>query len=144
MKRRHSVVGRSVIAIGAVVFLAAALAFSAELFSVTNALGGNVAYFDETGDLYLKKTITTNQTSPPIDTSNGGLVIKSGATVVAFIDTSSTDGGEMTIYGSLTENTTPIHSACNIFEVRDGATLVATICDDGDMDLAGEVFPNSI
>jgi len=112
-----------------------------EVLSVRDSSALTLAYFEDSGNLRLKKTLSTGQAS--IDTSNGGFILKDGATVVAYVDTSAGNGGAMKINGSLTTSTTPQTSAGNILEVRDGnGSLVAIVEKDGDMTLKGTKSEN--
>ncbi|HSW02492.1 MAG TPA: S8 family serine peptidase [Sedimentisphaerales bacterium] len=108
----------------------------ASLFSVTGALGGIVAEFDEAGNLILQGRLTTEgECAPP----PGAFVVRGlDRTVVAYIDLS----GNMCIKGLLAERSS-CAAARSGFSLKDSlGVTVACVDADGNLCLMGTVYQN--
>jgi len=111
--------------------------------TLKNGSDVKVALLEDSGQLLLKKALTT-QAQSPIDTSGGGLIIRdTSGTVVAFINASTGEsGGQMTILGSLTENNLP-ESSGKLFVVRYEGVPVITLDAGGNLNIWRAADPNN-
>ena len=93
-----------------------------------------VALLQDSGQLLLKGTLTYDA-GTSITTSGGGLILRNDAgTVVAFINASVENGGQMIIGGSLTQNDVP-GTTSTLLVVRYEGVPMATLDSSGNLNI---------
>jgi len=110
--------------------------------TLKNTSGDTRGFLADSGQLLLNKTLTA-QAQSPIDTANGGLIIRdTSGTVVAFINASTgANGGQMTILGTLTQNDLP-SAASKLLVVRYEGVPVAALDASGNLSIWREADDN--
>jgi Zn-dependent metalloprotease len=105
--------------------------------------GAKVALLQDSGQLLLKGgLIHYPETQSPITPSGVGLILKNDAgTVVAFINATAENGGEMTILGTLTQNDLP-SAASKLLVVRYEGVPVAALDASGNLSIWREADDN--
>lgn len=108
-------------------------------FAILNQVGGRVAWFDDSGNLFLKGSLTQN--TPPTETADDEFIIKGSTVNLTTINATS---GDMQIYGLLKSTWTDPDGGEDEFIIQNAAgNPVAYIDESGNLYLKGKLYQNA-